>query len=467
LPGPDIRHAGTGHIGGYLIAVPVGYASERAPATSGADPAWLGGVTHVVLIFVVAVAGWLFPPTALAQSPDGSAPEGRYLLGSSVSVTPAIAIVAGRDSNAIRTNTGVPAGELYVVPQIESWIGRGRVRLNLANAVELSKQQTSGSGDPNDPDTVSVNKVNTLNQYHLARLDVGGPRLSLQGIAGFRNHYAPPTDFVGFELGLKSRRLETELGTVATVRPGGRIFFRGLVNASRLRYDADFRFQGASLEQNLNRNITLFGGEAQVQLTPLSSAGVSVNYYRDRFLFASDRDGNGLRVMAGGQFSPRALIAGRVEAGYLRYRTVETNQEYGGPAYNVGLSLTKSPVFLDVSGRRSIEYSFDPGRGFYVSNGIDAFSTVTLGTAWEAFGRASVRGMSPKGLLAQDEPFRAIELYKAGLARRFGAMSKIGTDIERYKTGGPGGFQGVRWTVFMIYGTTRLQRLDRPLPGGF
>jgi hypothetical protein len=99
-------------------------------------------VTHVVLILAVAALGCLFPPAALAQSPDGSAPEGRYLLGSSVSVTPAIVIVAGRDSNAIRTDTGVPAGEVYVVPQLESWIGRGRFRLNFANAVEFSKQQT-------------------------------------------------------------------------------------------------------------------------------------------------------------------------------------------------------------------------------------------------------------------------------------------------------------------------------------
>lgn len=446
--------------------MPVGYEPGHAPAASGADPAWLGPVTHALLIFGLVAVGWLCPSPAEAQPPDDAAPQGRYLLGESVSVTPAVVIVAGRDSNAIRTNTGVAAGEVYVVPQIESWIGRGRVRLNVANAIEFARQQTA-AGVEGDANTVVLNNATALNQYHVARLDAGGARLSLQGTAGFRNHYAPPTDFVGFEIGLKSRRIETELGTVVTLRPGGRIFYRGLVTASRLRYDADARFQGASLEQNLNRNITLFGGEAQVQLTPLSSMGVSVNYYRDRFLFAPDRDGNGVRVMAGGQFSPRALLAGRAEAGYLRYRTVQNNAEYGGPAYNVGLSLIKAPVFLDVSGRRTIEYSFDPGKGFYVSNGIDVFSTVTLGTAWEAFGRAQRRGMSPKGPLAAQEPFRALELYKAGMARKFGAMSKIGTDIERYVTGGPGGFKGVRWTVFMIYGSTRLQRLDRPLPGGF
>lgn len=423
-------------------------------------------MSHALLILAVAVAGCLAPAQVLAQPTDGSAPEGRYLLGSAVSVTPAVAIVVGRDSNAIRTNTGTPAGEVYVVPQIESWIGRGRFRLNLANAVEFSKQKTQ-TGVVGDVNTVALNNISTTNQYHVGRLDVGGPRLALQGVAGYRNHYAPPTDFVGFELGLKSRRVETELGTTVTIRPGGRLFYRGLVNASRLRYDADFRFQGASLEQNLNRNITLFGGEAQVQLTPLSSAGVSVNYYKDRFLFASNRDGNGLRVMAGGQFSPRALLSGRAEAGFLRYTTVETNQEYGGPAYNVGLSLTKAPVFLDVSGRRTIQYSFDPGRGFYVSDGIDVFSTVSVRAKWELFGRASYYTMEPRGLLAADEPIRGISLVKAGLVRQFGSTTRIGTDIERYSTGGPGGFNGTRVTMFVIYGTTRLQRLDRPLPGGY
>ncbi len=399
---------------------------------------------------------WLLPTGTASAQPAEGAPEGRYLLGSSVSVTPAVVVVAGRDSNAIRTNTGQAAGEVYVVPQLESWLGRGRVRLNFANAVEFSRQQAAAS----------LNQK-TLNQYHLARLDLGGARLALQGIAGYRNHYAPPTDFVGFELGLKSRRIEREVGANLVLKPGGRVSYQATVNRSALRYDADARFEGASLEQNLNRNITLYGGEAKVALTALSSASVSVSTFRDRFLFAPDRDGNGVRALIGGEFSPRALLAGRAEVGYLQYETVQSGARYGGPTYNLGLSLIKSPVFLDVSGRRSIEFSFDPGQGFYVSNGIDVYSVLTLGSAWEAFGRASVRGMSPQGPLATREPFRGIETYKAGLVRRFGLSTKIGTDVERYVTGGPGGFSGVRATVFLIYGSTRLQRLDRPLPGGF
>jgi len=452
---PDIRPGEHHQPGGYLVEIADSYGTSTVDRADGAVPALTGGVPRFCL--VVGVLGLLLVPGRTSAQPAEGAPEGRYLLGSSLSVTPAVSMVVGRDTNAIRTDTGTAASEVYVVPQVEGWLGRGRVRLNFANAVEFSRQQKAAG----------LGGTGNWNQYHGARLDVGGPRLALQGVGGYRDHYAPPTDFVGFEQGLKSRRKERELGASLMLKPGGRVSYRANVNRSELRYDADVRFQGASLEQNLNRNITLFAGEAQLALTPLSSAMVSVSTYRDRFLFASDRDGNGIRALVGGEFSPRALLSGRAEVGYLRYVTVRSKVRYGGPAYNLGLSFAKAPVFLDVSGRRSIEFSFDPGQGFYVSNGLDVFSVLTLGAAWEGFGRASVRGLSPRGPLATREPFRAIETYKAGLVRRFGLTTRIGADVERYVTGGRGGFSGVRATMFLIYGSTRLQRLDRPLPGGF
>ena len=58
-----------------------------------------------------------------------------------------------------------------------------------------------------------------------------------------------------------------------------------------------------------------------MQLTPLSSISTSISYYKDRFLFAPERDGDGTRLLVGGQFSPRALLSGRVEAGYLGTRS--------------------------------------------------------------------------------------------------------------------------------------------------
>ena len=246
------------------------------------------------------------PALVGAQTTEG-APGGRYLLGSSVSVTPAVVFVAGHDSNAVRTSIGTPASEVYAVPQMETWIGRGRVRLNLADAVEFSRQK----------DESGVSKART-NHYHVVQLDAVGPRVEFQAGGSYRDHYAPPTDFAGFELGLKSRRIERQMGTAITLRPGGRVSFAANADRAALRYDADARYRGVSLEKNLNRDISTVGGDARVALTPLSSAGVAVSFFRDRFLFAPDRDGNGMNLSAVAQFSPRALVSGRVEVGYLK-----------------------------------------------------------------------------------------------------------------------------------------------------
>ena len=206
-------------------------------------------------------------------------------------------------------------------------------------------------------------------------------------------------------------------------------------------------------------------------MTPLSSLGASVNYYTDRFLFAPERDGNGLRYMMGVSFQPLALISGRAEVGYMTYKAVRIPTDYGGPAYNLGLSFARAPFFLDVSGRRTIEYSFDPEPGLLRVR-RHRLSTGRSRSARRPAGRpsaaAQVRGMDPRGPLALQEPFRALELYKGGLVRRFGEILRIGADIEHYVNGGPGGFDGSRATLFLVLGgSTRLQRLDRPLPGGY
>ncbi len=184
---------------------------------------------------------------ALAQEVEPT-PTGRLQFGP-LSLTPAVVVVFGRDTNAIRTSTGEAASEIYGVPQLETWLGRGRTKFNLASAWEFSRQTTKeGSRQP------------TMNQYYVSRLEATGGRVGFLGAASFRDHYAPPTDFEGFERGLKSRRIERDLAGTVRVRPGGRISFRGIGRAAQLRYDADERFAGVSLEQNLNRNITSYGG---------------------------------------------------------------------------------------------------------------------------------------------------------------------------------------------------------------
>ena len=46
-------------------------------------------------------------------------------------------------------------------------------------------------------------------------------------------------------------------------------------------------------------------------------------------------------------------------------------------------------------------------------------------------------------------------------------MSRLGVEVERYYYGGEGGFSGTRAVAFLTFGTLRLQKLDRPVPGAF
>ncbi len=188
--------------------------------------------------------------------------------------------------------------------------------------------------------------------------------------------------------------------------------------------------------------------------------------FRDRFLFAPDRDGNGLRTGVMAEFSPGALVTGRAEIGYLRYHTLLSGADYGGPSYNLGLGFNRGGFAIDLAGARGIEFSFDPGQGFYVSNGLDVNLQWRLRN-WDVFGWTQLRRLNPRGPLALREAPRFIQGYKAGLARRFGESTRVGVDVEQYSNDGGDGFSGVRSTVFFSYGSTRLLRLDRPLPGGF
>ena len=328
----------------------------------------------------VALLAVLTARSVYAQPPP-EPEEGRLHLGESVSITPAMSLVAGYDTNLIRTDTGEGGQDIHVVPQLEGWIGRGRIRLYIVSAFEYGDQETAGS---------------QFNHFNSARFTSDGPRVSFAAQASHRNHYAPPTDYVGFEIGLKSRRIEDNLEGSVGLSPGGRVNFSVIGRYGQLRYDADAVYQGVSLQDSLNRNLTSFEGVAQMVLTPMSSLQVSGGPFYDRFINAPERDGNGYRAYVGGQFNPRALVSGRALVGLMHFETQSTGRTYTGPTYNIGLTTSKGPVLIDVTGSRIVDYSFDNTQGFYISSSLDTFIGVRTQSGWDLMGRGTFVHCLPK-----------------------------------------------------------------------
>jgi hypothetical protein len=151
----------------------------------------------------------------------------------------------------------------------------------------------------------------------------------------------------------------------------------------------------------------------------------------------------------------------------MKYETLLTKANYDGPSYNVGLTLSKAQGILDVTASRVIDFSFDPSNGFYITSGIDIFGLLRIGRSFDLFGSAALEQLRPQGLISLTEPFRGMQFVRLGIARRFGTVTQIGVEAETYETGGPGGFSARRVLAFLTYGSTRLQRLDRPRPGSF
>ena len=395
---------------------------------------------------------------AAAQAPDAT-DEGKYRVGESMSFSPAVVVVFAADSNLVRTGDGVGGQEYYVVPQVEAWLGRGYTRLNFIGALEYGQMSVDSTGQKNWGATV--------NHFTQVAGSAGSRRASVYGLFAHRDHFAPPTDFAGFELSLRSRRIEQTLEAGVRAAPAGRLQFNAMFRRAALRYDSDALYEGVSLEQDLNRNGIFIQGGIDYALTPLSSLTVMAYRNYERFLHAPDRDGNGYNILGGGRFQPQALIGGRLLVGYLKYETLLTKANYDGPSYDVGLTLSKTQGILDVSASRVIDFSFDPSTGFYVTSGIDVFGLLRVGRWYDLFGSAALQHLQPQGPISLVEPFRGIQYVRLGFARRFGPVTQIGIEAETYETGGPGGFSARRVLAFLTYGSTRLQRLDRPRPGSF
>ena len=372
---------------------------------------------HPFCWFVASFAGGFLRPRRAGPNPCRRR-RAATSSAKSLSVTPAVVFVAGHDTNAIRTNTGTPADEFYVVPQVEGWLGRGRTQLNFATALEFAQQQSVSEGT--SPTSASA----TVNQYHVARLDVGGQRIELCR-AGRLPRPLCPAD--------RLRRLRARPSSRAVSRPNWEpvvrsaradaSFYRGLVTA---RPAALRRRRPSSRAPASSRTSTvtsrIFGGEAQVAA---DAAVVGRGFGRTTTATGSCsrryRDGNGTRYMAGAQFQPRALIGGRAEVGYLSTSPCRPSQLRRAGVQCRADARPRRRCSSTSRARAAIDYSFDPEPWLLR---VQRHRRLLGGHARRPAGRRSAAARSAawtrRGPLACRSRSAAFELYKAGLVRQLG-----------------------------------------------
>jgi hypothetical protein len=383
---------------------------------------------------------------AVAFAQTETPPDGRIPVATGLSVTPAVYYFAGYDTDLIRTAGGRPGEENYVAPQIEGWLDRGRMHINFVNALSY---QTGGG-------------TSTWNHFNSAQFRSEGGLFGVRGLVSNRNHYAPPTDFVGFELGIRSRRIENTFEGEFRFQPvGHRLSASVTAKRMALRYDADQRFQDSSLHFNLNRDTTIASTQVGWAVTPLTSVTAEVNVMRDRFLYVPGSDGRGTTMMVGVETKPFGMMSAIAQWGQLTYTDLNGHSATV-PTFNGVVALSRGQSVLTVNASRSITFSFNAGTGFYVQTGLDSYLSLKVGQWLEPYIREQWRLLTPQGAIASEGAFTGAQRLKGGLAFRIGQL-RVGPEVERYTYSGPGAFAGWRGVLFLVFGSDHIVRMDRPV----
>jgi putative beta-barrel porin BBP2 len=340
-------------------------------------------VTRIILVLVFLAA--LRPQIAAAQqAPTGEPDPARVRLTiGPLLVNPTISLTnLGVDNNVFNeADQQNPKQDftVTVTPAADFWLRFGPTWLSAQIKEDLVWYQEFES-------------ERSANTTYAGNWRVPFNRLVLR----FGGSYLNTHDRPGYEIDARVRR--TELGYNGGVELRALAKTSLLVYASRLKvdYDDNATYQGANLQNQLNRLSTTFGGGVKYQATPLTTLSFTASRLEDRFEFSPLRDSNSNTVALLFNFDPVALIKGSASIGYRDFKPVVPGLEaFDGFTTSVDLSYTLlSMTRFGVKGTRDVQYSFDVNQPYYLLSGVD------LSIAQQVFGPFDIVGRVGRQKLA-------------------------------------------------------------------
>ena len=179
----------------------------------------------------------------------------------------------------------------------------------------------------------------------------------------------------GNEIDTRTPRTDLAYDAGIQTRIGTRLAITATAGRQKQTYDPGFTFHDIEIARQLNRESTLGTVTGRVTLTPLTVFTADAMVGRDAFVFRPDADTDNMRVSAGFEFAPDAIIKGSARVGYhsMRpHRNVSSADaaNFTGATSAVDLSYTLLGV-TRFTGRftRDSSYSIDTNQPYYVSTG--------------------------------------------------------------------------------------------------
>lgn len=374
-------------------------------------------ILRAVAIACVLLAG---PRAVSAQDTPDPADAARFRLGA-LRFTPSIAVTSlGIDDNVFnelddrKRDTTAAVG-----PAVDAWLTLGAVRVSGRSSGQYLyfkeyKNQRSW---------------NTLDQ---ARIDVPLVRLTPFVTGTYVNSRERP----GFEIDSRARR--RDVGGTAGVEL--RLTSKTRVNVSggqtRLSYDRNETFLGASLADALDRTTTTEVVQLRYALTPLTTFVLTSEGIQDRFDVAGTRNADSIRVMPGFDLKPFALISGQVAIGFRHFDVHDAQTpDYDGLVAAIDARYAIGATQIEAKMDRDVAYSFEALQPYYALTDVGLTVTERITSTWDLVARGGRQSLAYRSAVPTSAPRRVDrgQTYGAGIGYRVGETVRLGLDANYYR----------------------------------
>ncbi|MEQ1727567.1 MAG: outer membrane beta-barrel protein [Vicinamibacterales bacterium] len=365
---------------------------------------------------------------ARAQMPDSATATTRF---GPFRIAPAVSLRdVGVDSNVFNEAVNPKSDfTMTFTPRVDSWLRAGRTLIWLAPSADVVYFRT-------------YSNQRSLDRRINARVERSWNRF-VPWASGSLGRERQRTNH---EFDTRVGRSSTEAALGADLKVSPKVKVGTAVSRITRRHDRDALAFGNNLSLLLDRTTETVSATGTYAWTPLTTISVETQASRDRFPFSSDRDSDSVRVAAGLDFDPRALIAGRFKIGYRKFDGVGGGvPDFRGVTSMASLrTVVRTRTQLQLTLSRDLDYSFEALYPYYVLTSTTLSVIPRLTQKWDVEGRFGMDRLAYEKFVGLSLPDRLVRFIRfgGGVGYHLGRNIRLAFNVDRERRRSPAEGQG-------------------------